>query len=206
MSDIYASRGYGSEAVGFGEKPALLVVDFQRGFTDPSMPMGGAPMVDAAVDNTVRLMRAAKAAGALTIACVNGYYSRAAVPRWKAAPVYDLLAGTESVELDPRIAAEQPDVVLMKGAPSIFFATPCAAILARHGIDTTIVTGCITSGCIRASVIDAFSHGFRVIVPHDAVGDHTQQAHDQNLADVGRRYADIMDTDGVIAALTQRNH
>ena len=151
-------------------------------------------------------MRATRAAGGLIIACVVAFDSPAAAPRWKVAPVFDLLTSTPGTELDPRIAAERPDVTLIKGAPSIFFATPCAAIMARHGIDTAIVTGCITSGCVRASTIDAFSHGYRVIVAHDAVGDHDQAAHDQNLADVHRRYADVMSTAEVLAALRGFNH
>jgi maleamate amidohydrolase len=201
MSDIYAQRGYGAQAQGFGAKPAVVVVDFQRGFIDPAFPMGGAPMVDEAVNNTVPLIEAAKRAGLPVIACVNGYHSRRAAPHWKALPVFDLLAGTEQVELDPRIAAAGPDVVLMKSAPSIFFGTAAAAILTRERVDTVIVTGCITSGCVRASVIDAFSLGFRVMVPRDCVGDHDQAAHDQNLKDVERRYADIIDRNAAIAEI-----
>ena len=86
-------------------------------------------------------------------------------------------------------------MVLTKTAPSIFFGTPAGAILTREGVDTVIVTGCITSGCVRASIIDAFSLGFRVQVPEDCVGDHDEVAHDQNLTDVGRRYADIIDAE-----------
>lgn len=201
MADIYEQRGYGSQALGFGAKPGVVVVDFQRGFTEAGFPMGGAPMVDQAVRNTVLVIEAAKRAGLPVIACVNGYDSRRAAPHWKVAPVYDLLRGTPGVELDPRIAAAEPDVLLMKSAPSIFFATPAAAILTKERVDTVIVTGCITSGCVRASVIDAFSLGFRVMVPHDCVGDHDQVAHDQNLNDVERRYADVIDRDIAIAAL-----
>jgi maleamate amidohydrolase len=193
MSDIYAARGYGSRSIGFGARIGVVVVDFQRGFTDPAFPMAGAPMVDAAVLATVPLMRAAKKAGLPVIACVNGYDSPRAAPHWKAAPVFDLLAGTPSVELDPRIAGAEPDVVLMKSAPSIFFATSAAAILTRERVDTVVVAGCITSGCVRASVIDAFSLGFRVMVARDCVGDHDLAAHEQNLKDVERRYADIID-------------
>lgn len=201
MADIYEQRGYGSQALGFGAKPGVVVVDFQRGFTEAGFPMGGAPMVDQAVRNTVLVIAAAKRAGLPVIACVNGYDSRRAAPHWKVAPVYDLLRGTPGVELDPRIAAAEPDVLLMKSAPSIFFATPAAAILTKERVDTVIVTGCITSGCVRASVIDAFSLGFRVMVPHDCVGDHDQVAHDQNLNDVERRYADVIDRDTAIAAI-----
>lgn len=199
--DIFAARGYGAGASGFGEKPGLVVVDFQRGFTDPAFPMGGAPMVERAVGNTARLMRAAKRAGAPVVACVVAYDSPRAAPRWKVAPVFDLLEGSEAARLDPRIEAEGPDVVLVKSAPSIFFATPAGAILTRERVDTVIVAGCITSGCVRASVIDAFSLGFRVQVPEDCVGDHDEAAHRQNLLDVGRRYADITTADAMIAAL-----
>jgi len=203
MSDIYAQRGYGSRPMGFGAKPGVVVVDFQRGFIDPAFPMGGAPMVDGAVRNTVPVIQAARRAGLPVIACVNGYDSPRAAPHWKVAPVLDLLKDTPLTELDPRIAAAGPDVVLMKSAPSIFFAAPAAAILTRERVDTVIVTGCITSGCVRASVIDAFSLGFRVMVPRDCVGDHDQAAHDQNLKDVERRYADVIDAQAAIAAIEQ---
>ena len=206
--DAYTARGYGATPIGFGEKPGLVVVDFQTGFTDPSFPMGGAPMVERAVQNTVRLMRAAKAAGAPIIACVVAFDGPKGAPLWKVPPVHELLAGTAGTALDPRIAAEGPDVVLSKTAPSIFFGTVAGAILTRERVDTVIVTGCITSGCVRASVIDAFSLGFRVQVPEDCVGDQDQVAHDQNLKDVGRRYADITTADAMIAeidALRKRN-
>lgn len=201
MTDVYTQRGYASHSIGFGAKPGLVVVDFQRGFTDPAFPMGGAPMVDAAVRSTVPLIEAAKRAGLPVIACVNGYDTPRAAPHWKIAPVFELLRGAPSIELDPRIAAAEPDIVLMKSAPSIFFATPAAAILNKERVDTVIVTGCITSGCVRASVIDAFSLGFRVMVPHDCVGDHDDAAHQQNLLDVNRRYADVIDGAAAIAAI-----
>jgi maleamate amidohydrolase len=176
MSDIDAERGYGSRALGFGAKIGVLVVDFQHGFIDSEFPMGGAPMVDAAVGNTVAVAAAAKRAWLPVIACVNGYDTPRAAPHWKATPVLDPLKDTPQVEPDPRIVAAGPDVVPMKSAPSIVFATQAAAILIRERVDTVIVTVCITSGCVRASVIDTFSLGFRVIVPQDCVGGHGQAA------------------------------
>ena len=83
MSDIYAARGYGSRPIGFGARIGVVVVDFQRGFTDPAFPMAGAPMVDAAVAATVPLRWAAKRAGLPVIACVNGCDSTRAAPHWK---------------------------------------------------------------------------------------------------------------------------
>ncbi len=199
--DAYTSRGYDSQPVGFGEKPGLVVVDFQTGFTDPSFPMGGSALVDRAVENTARLMRAAKAAGVPVIACVVAFDGPKGAPHWKVAPVLDLLSGTAGTALDPRIAAEEPDVVLTKTAPSIFFGTAAGTILTRERVDTVIVTGCITSGCVRASIIDAFSLGFRVQVPEDCVGDQDIVAHAQNLKDVGRRYADITTADEMISQI-----
>ncbi|MCQ4161165.1 isochorismatase family protein [Roseomonas sp. GC11] len=206
MGDIYQQRGYGSRELGFGEKPGLVVVDFQRGFTEAAFPLGGAPMVERAVENTVRVMRAAKQAGLPVIACVNAYDSPRAAPHWKIAAVSTYRPGEPEAELDPRIAAEAPDVVLVKSAPSIFFATPAAAILTRERVDSVIVTGCITSGCVRASVNDCFSLGFRTFVAEDCVGDHDAEAHAANLRDVGRRYADIIDSAQAIAAIARWSH
>lgn len=205
----YAERGYGDRAVGWGQRPGVVVVDFQRGFTDPQFRMGGAPMIDAAVKRTVDVMHAARKAGFPIAACVMGYESQAAMPHWKIAPLReDLIEGHPSVELDPRIAAAEPDLTVMKGGPSIFFNTPVAPFLIKHGVDTVIVTGCITSGCVRASVIDAFSLGFRTIVPQDCVGDHDEEPHLANLRDVERRYADVVDAETVIntfESLSRRN-
>ena len=201
MTDAYTLRGYGAIPVGWGEKPAVVVIDFQRGFTDAQFPMGGSTMVDGAVHATVGVIEAAKKAGLPVIACVMGFETRASAPHWKVKPVLDLVAGSAACELDPRIAGAGPDVVLTKTAPSLFFGTPAGAILTRERVDTVIVTGCITSGCVRASVIDAFSLGFRVLVPRDCVGDQDTVAHEQNLADVGRRYCDIIDAEHAIAGL-----
>jgi len=210
MSEMdYAERGYGDGAVGWGQRPGVVVVDFQRGFTDPDFRMGGAPMIDAAVERTVEVMKAAKAAGFPIAACSMGYHSQAAMPHWKIAPLREeLIEGHPSVDLDPRIAAVGPDLVITKTAPSIFFQTPVATFLIKHGVDTVVVAGCITSGCVRASVIDAFSLGFRTIVPADCVGDHEEEPHRANLRDVERRYADVVDAATVIdtfASLSRRN-
>jgi maleamate amidohydrolase len=106
------------------------------------------------------------------------------------------------VELDPRIAAARPDVVLMKSVPSIFFGTYAAAVvLTKERVDTVIVTGCITSGCVRTNVTDAFSLGFRVMVPQDCVGDHDQAAHDQNLRDVEFCYDYVTENAAAIVAI-----
>ena len=201
MGDMdYAERGYGDGEVGWGSRPGVVVVDFQRGFTDPEFRMGGAEMIDNAVERTVDVIKAAKQYGFPVAACAMGYNTPDAMPHWKIAPLREeLIEGHPSVELDPRIAAAEPDLVITKTAPSIFFQTPVAPFLIKQGVDTVVVTGCITSGCVRASVIDAFSLGFRTIVPEDCVGDHEEEPHRANLRDVERRYADVVDADTVLA-------
>jgi maleamate amidohydrolase len=194
----YAERGYGRGEVGFGQKPGIVVVDFQRAFTDPAFPTGGAPLVRRAVENTARLLKVARTAGVPVAACYMAYHSERDAPYWKVAGIAEIRENTPGAELDPRIADHAYDYVLRKGGPSIFFNTPAAAYFAKNRVDTMIVTGCITSGCVRASVVDSFSLGFRTLVPEDCVGDHELGPHEDNLRDVERRYADVSTCDEVI--------
>ena len=192
--DEYSRRGYGGASVGFGKRVGIAVVDFQRAFTDPRFPLGGAALTERAVINTAILLHAARAARVPVVNCYTAYHSAEDAPHWKIPPVLEgLRHGSEQVELDPRIYAADYDVLLCKTGPSIFFHTAAAPTFVRHSVDTIIVTGCTTSGCVRASVIDAFSYGFRVVVPEDCVGDVEDAPHVANLRDVGRRYADVVD-------------
>jgi maleamate amidohydrolase len=194
----YAERGYGVRQVGFGEKPGIAVVDFQLAFTDPSFATGGAALVRRAVENTARLLQVARRAGVPVATCYMCYHSERDAPHWKVGGIAELVEGHPGTKLDPAIADPSYDYVLRKGAPSIFFATPAAAFFGKNRVDTMIVTGCITSGCVRASIVDSFSLGFRTIVPEDCVGDHEDAPHRDNLRDVERRYADVSSADEVI--------
>jgi len=106
--------------------------------------------------------------------------------------------GYEFVEA---IAPRPGDVLLPKKHPSAFFGTPLASYLVNTGADTLVVTGCATSGCVRSSVVDAFSYNYRVAVPSDAVYDRNQASHAVNLYDMAEKYADVMDTRTLLAAL-----
>jgi maleamate amidohydrolase len=108
-----------------------------------------------------------------------------------------LVAGSPLAEVDPRLADER-DVVLVKLWPSAFHGTPLGSILRTRGVDTVIVCGCTTSGCVRATVVDAFSEGYRVLVPVDAVVDHDPAPHESNLRDCERRYCDLSTVDEVV--------
>ncbi len=198
MEKSYAERGYSAKQIGFGEKIGIAVVDFQLAFTDPKFPTGGAPLVVRAVENTARMLKAARQAGVPVATCYICYHSERDAPHWKLAGMTDLVEGHPGIKLDPAISDPSYDYVLRKTAPSMFFNTPAVAFFAKHRVDTIVVAGCITSGCVRASIVDSFSYGFRTIVPEDCVGDHDIEPHKANLRDVERRYCDVSTADEVI--------
>ena len=202
--DTYQDIGYGTMEIGFGERPGILVVDFQTGFTQPQFPLGNCPLVHRAVENTARVLEAARAARVPVANCYTAYHSERDMPYWKIAPVREhFFEGDPCAEMEPRTSDPDYDYILRKSGPSIFFQTPVTTFLTKHGVDTTIVMGCMTSGCIRASVIDSFSNGFRTIVPEDCVGDADERPHRDNLRDVGRRYADIVSSERVLDYLDE---
>lgn len=200
MSDDYARRSYGDTQIGFGEKPGIVVVDFQLGFTDAQYPLGGAPLVMRALLNTERLLKAARALGVPVAVCNTTYMNEREMPYWKISAVRStFLDNHPSVALDPRIYEPGYDLAVTKKGPSIFFQTGVADYFAKERVDTVIVTGCNTSGCISASSIDSFSHRYRTLVPEDCVGDIEEGPHRDNLRDIGRRYVDVTDCATVMA-------
>ncbi len=202
MSEQYKEAGYGDKQVGFGKSPAILVVDFQLAFTNPDYPTGNMPMVHKALEQTVKLLDVARIKQVPVAKTVTAYESEKDLQYWKVAPMYEyFFTGDPATQIDPRVHDETYDFTFSKSAPSIFFNTPLLPFLVKHRVDTTIITGCTTSGCIRASIIDAFSNGFRVIVPEECCGDASETAHNANLDDCNRRYADITDLDSVLTYL-----
>jgi maleamate amidohydrolase len=194
VSDTYRDVGYASCEIGAGRRPAILVVDLQVAFTDPKYPLGNLPMIHAATGRTAALLPLARSKQVPVAACYTAYCSLADMPLWKLKAVRDeFYYGHPCTEIDARIH-HADNFTYCKNAPSMFFQTPLITFLVKHSVDTVIVTGCTTSGCVRATIIDAFSYGFRVLVPQDCVGDADETQHRSNLADVGRRYADITDS------------
>ena len=201
--DEFEEAGYGQESIGFGDRPAVLIVDLQKGFTEASSPLGRSSHVQRAVDNTAKLVAEARLRGIPIASCNVSWKSRDDMAYWKISSLYDgnFFHGHPHTELDPRIS--DPDYIFefTKTAPSIFFQTPVNTWLTKHCIDTTIITGCTTSGCVRASIVDSFSYGYRTVVPEDCCGDQNEEAHWSNLRDVGRRYADVTTLADVIGHL-----
>ena len=206
MSDPYDDLTYGGRPVGFGQRPAIAIIDLQLGFTDPRYPQGGRPLVVEATENTARLVRAAREKDVPVASCAMAYKDAGDMPHWKIPAMYEgsFFKGHPAVELDPRIYDAGHDLTVIKCAPSIFFSTPVHQYFTRHNVDTVIVCGCMTAGCVRASVIDSFSHGWRTIVPEECVGDVDQGPHDANLLDIRRRYADVLPLREVMAYIESR--
>lgn len=206
MNDAYQEAGYQAAAkIGFGERPGVVVVDLQTAFTDPQFPLGRSQMIHAATENSARLLKAARAAGAPVANVYTAYSSARDAPYWKIPTVVnDFHHGKPGTDLDPRVYDPDYDAIFCKTGPSVFFQTAVVQFLIKERVDTVFVVGCTTSGCVRASVIDAFSYGYRVMVPEPCVGDMDEGPHNDNLRDVGRRYCDVIGIDESLAYFESR--
>jgi maleamate amidohydrolase len=186
-------RGFG-QSLGFGKQPALLVVDLIMAFTDAARPLGS--NLDSQIAATNQLIGAMRKRGAPIIFTTVSYSD----PGLKDAGIWGLkMKGTSSLieqgdgpSLDPRLDKTAGDPLLAKKYASCFFGTDLVPRLVTDAVDTLIITGCTTSGCVRASAVDAIQNGFRPIVVREAVGDRSQAAHDQSLADLHWKYADVV--------------
>ncbi len=191
--------------VGFGRRPALVVVDVNVGFTDPASPL--VCELDDVVEAIRSLLDGARRAGVpvvfTTVAFDDAAKQAAAVFIEKVPALLALEAGSPWIEIDPRIAPTDGEAVIVKCWASAFFGTGLASILATHGCDTVIVAGASTSGCVRATAVDALQHGYRVVIPREAVGDRNPAAHEANLYDLDTKYADVVTASAVLAHLAE---
>lgn len=202
LNATYAAAGFGAH-VRRGRRPALLVVDFTRAFTEQSFPTGAD--MTAEVLRTADLARTARSGGLPVLFTAIEYSSPAEGRVWhqKAPGMAALTRGSAGTELDPRLGREPGDVVVTKQGPSAFFGTGLASLLITLGADTVVVCGATTSGCVRASVVDAVQYGFPVLVPRECVADRAAGPHEANLFDLQAKYADVVtadDTAGYLAA------
>lgn len=192
VGEFYAQRGIGATA-GVGTRPAVLVVDVSRAFTSSAYGVGADD--PPAVPHIAGLLGHARSAGVpivfTTIAYApgeDGASFAAKVPALRELRTDDPAA----VEIDPLLQRRDEELVLVKKFPSAFFGTHLTSYLVQRGVDTVVVTGCSTSGCIRASVIDAVSYGFRVVVPQECVFDRAEEPHRSNMFDIASKYADVL--------------
>lgn len=197
--DVHEQQGFG-KTMGFGSRAAVIVVDFQRGLTeDGDGPLAAEP-ISKAVDRSLPVLETAADGGTLTVYTKTEYRpdgSDSGVFGLKVRTPGLLVEGSRWSELDPRLPLRDSDVVMVKKMPSAFFGTPLTMVLTAHRVDTVILVGCVTSGCIRATAVDAMSYGYRVIVPDAAVGDRDQAAHIMSLQDIQRKYGDVCSVEEV---------
>ena len=198
-------EGFGGRG-GFGKRPALVVVDMTLGFTDPESPL--ACDLEEPVANIAKLLGAAREARIPVIFTTVAYRESdkvtAAAFIDKVPALLTLEAGSRWAEIDPRIAPLETEPVLNKLFASAFYGTGLPSALAAAGVDTLIVTGASTSGCVRATAVDALQYGYRPVVPREAVGDRNPDAHEANLYDIDAKYGDVVPVGDVLAALKKR--
>lgn len=197
-------EGFGGRG-GFGRRPALAIIDMTLGFTDPESPL--ACDLEKPVANIAELLEAARNAEIpvvfTTIAYRESDKLTAAAFIDKVPVLLTLQAGTRWAEIDPRIAPRKTEPVLNKLFASGFFGTGLPSLLTAAGVDTLIITGASTSGCVRATAVDALQYGFRPVVPREAVGDRNLDAHEANLYDVDAKYGDVISVEEALKYLEE---
>jgi len=201
----YLEKGLAGR-VGWGTKAALVVVDLSNGFTDPASPLGGD--LSDVLTATGELLRACREHGHPVVYLTVAYgpdRSDAGTFIDKVPALGILAEGSHWVEIDSRIAPEPEEPVVVKKFASAFFGTDVAERLHRHSVDTVVLAGCSTSGCIRASAIDAMQNGFRTIVVEEAVGDRAQGPHRANLFDIDSKYGDVVPLEEALVRLRGQN-
>ncbi|MFC3282086.1 N-carbamoylsarcosine amidohydrolase [Litchfieldella rifensis] len=203
VADNY--KGVWDSRIGFGRKAALIVVDFMQGYTTEGSPLHAPGVVDA-VANVPPLLAAAREAGIPVIHTNIRYHGPDHLDGgvWvKKAPVMKaMVAGNPYAEFCPEVAPQGDELVITKQYASAFFGTSLAPTLVALGVDTLVLVGCSTSGCIRATAVDGMQHGFRVMVVRECVGDRHPAPHEANLFDIDSKYGDVI---GLEEALTHIN-
>ncbi len=203
MKDEANIRGGFDGTFPAGSRPALLVIDFQRGFTE----VGLSPLAsdcDAPIAATNTLIAAMRARGPVIFTVVSYASNLADMGRWgqKRSALATLVRGTATCELDPRLDYQpETDLILHKTQASAFFGTALAGILAAQHCDMLVVAGATTSGCVRASVVDAMQYGFPPFVASDCVADRSAAQHVSNLIDMSSKYAEVLDSAALLALL-----
>ena len=197
----YERKGFSARS-GYGARPALLIVDFINGFTDPGTGLGGDYGAELAV--TAKLLEEFRARALpvcfTTVAYEphlrDGGHFVAKVPALSI-----LVRGSDWVKVDERIRPRPSERVVLKKYASAFFDTRLEMELQGLGVDTVVIAGCTTSGCIRASAIDSMQNGFRTVVVRDAVGDRAETPHEVNLFDIDAKYGDVVSSRDVLEYL-----
>lgn len=203
--EFFKKRGFAQE-IGFGEKPVVLVVDMLNAFTNPNLPLGTNQDKQIVVINEVLEIAREKEVPIffITISYDDTDMTDAGVWFKKMKGLETLRKGTYEVEIDSRIKRLENEPEIRKKFASAFFGTDLLTRLINLKIDTLIVMGCTTSGCVRATVVDAIQYGFAPVVVEEAVCDRSENAHKQSLFDLKAKYADVVEKINIINLISKR--
>lgn len=203
VDDYYAERGIFQERFGFGQTPAIVVVDFAYGWTDAAYA-GGSARLDEPVKQTAKLLAAGRAAKVPIIYTTSPYRPDSGDQPFKSAadlsPKFRAWDARAS-QIDDRVAPQPQDLVIEKENASAFFGTHLAGYLVQHRVDTLLITGCSTSACIRATATDAKSYRFRPVIVRECVGDRSAACHVFTLHDIQARFADVVSLEETLSHL-----
>ncbi|GAB4403216.1 MAG: N-carbamoylsarcosine amidohydrolase [Anaerolineales bacterium] len=192
LSDNY--KGVFDGCLGFGRRPALLIVDFVNAYVTEGAPLY-APDVVSAVEETIPLLSLARHKQIpilFTKVLYNKNFRDGGIFIQKVPVLKTMVEGEPLAEIVPQLTPIESDIIIVKQYASAFFGTSLAATLTSLGVDTILLTGCSTSGCIRASAVDGMQYGFRVIVPRECVADRHPGPHEANLFDINSKYGDVV--------------
>ncbi|APZ50364.1 isochorismatase family protein [Salipiger abyssi] len=198
QEQIYEAAGFGG-SVPRGTRPGVVVVDFSYGFTDTRYPTASDAATQMAA--TKRICDLARSQGCPVIFTTIAYHpGELDYLPWlkKSAGMKALLEGSRLVEIDAATGIRPEDAVVVKKGASSFFGSTLDALLTGAGVDTLIVTGATTSGCVRATVVDAVQSGYNVLVPADCCADRAAAPHEASLYDLGQKYADVTDSSDIL--------
>ena len=189
------------EAQGLGQSPALLIVDVIKGFTDPDCPLGSeAASVVEANRQLMDVFHAQSLPVYLTMVVYDSD-DQASVFRARVPALNVLKRGSHWCEIDPRLPLAASDTIIEKTHASAFHETDLVEQLRSVGIDSLVVTGLTTSGCVRASAVDGLQYNFKVVIPEEATGDRDDKAHHANLYDLNAKYVDVLSLAKTLALL-----
>lgn len=203
--EFYDRAGMGRR-VGWGDRPAVLVVDLTRQFSDESWPLGRSDTGDACVEANVELIAAAREHG-VPVVYVKGREAGDSIDGFGAERVSKSVGSHfdpgEGNEIRPEIAPGEDEVVVRKPRRSAFFGTMVDTLFREQGIDTVILTGMVTSGCVRSTAVSAFQRDYRVIVPEECVADRAEVPHRVSLYDIDMKFGDVTPLAEVVETLDE---
>jgi maleamate amidohydrolase len=202
LLDFYDRRGY-AYRIGPGSRPAVVVIDFSRAFTEGTGPFPGGDF-GTQIAAARRLLDAARAHDAPVYFTTIAYDDPGRdAGFWfvKVPWLGHCKTGSPLIDIDPRLARRASEPVVVKPYPSAFFRTDLEQRLRHEGVDTVVIAGCTTSVCVRATALDAMQRGFRPIVAAEAVGDFDPALHAVHLKDLESRYADVTSVDDIVRML-----